>query len=361
MKDTLEIKIGNNIISNNSATYFIADIAANWDGSLERAKKLIFLAAKAGANAAKFQNFNADTIISSIGFQELFKGKKLSHQSKWKDSVFDVYDKASLPIEWTKELESTCMEAGVDYLTTPYDLNQINELSPYVKAWKIGSGDITWHQLIEKLSNDNKPILLATGASHLNEVEKAVEILLKKLKKIVLFQCNTNYTASEENFKYINLNVLKTFRKKFPNIILGLSDHTPGHATVLGAVSLGARVIEKHFTDDNDREGPDHKFSMTPYTWKEMVERTRELEFALGSSEKKIENNERESVLIQRRSIRLKNDLSNGSILKFKDLIMLRPISINGLPPYKAHFLIGKKLNKNLKKGQEITFFDFKS
>ena len=101
-------------------------------------------------------------------------------------------------------------------------------------------------------------------------------------------QCNTNYTAKDENFKFINLNVLKKYKKKFPNLILGLSDHTHGHETVLGAVALGARVIEKHFTDNNNRIGPDHAFSMNPSTWEEMVKRTRNLEKSLGDGIKKL-------------------------------------------------------------------------
>ena len=117
-------------------------------------------------------------------------------------------------------------------------------------------------------------------------------------------QCNTNYTASLENFRHIHLRVLETFRAMFPSAVLGLSDHTPGHATVLGAVALGGRVIEKHFTDDNSREGPDHPFSMTPASWREMVDRTRELEYALGSTKKFVAENERETVVVQRRCLR---------------------------------------------------------
>ena len=133
-------------------------------------------------------------------------------------------------------------------------------------------------------------------------------------------QCNTNYTGSLENFKYIQLNVLKTYRAMYPDMVLGLSDHTPGHATVLGAVALGARMIEKHFTDDINREGPDHAFSMDPHTWREMVNRTRELENALGNGVKKVEENESQTVILQRRSIRLVRDLKEGSLLNANDL-----------------------------------------
>src|SRR5207249_4774733 len=128
-----------------------------------------------------------------------------------------------------------------------------------------------------------------------NDVKRAVDCALKHTNDIVLMQCNTNYTASLENFKYINLNVLKSYANTYPDLILGLSDHTPGHSTVLGAVTLGAHVIEKHFTDDNGREGPAHKFSMDTKSWRDMVDRTRELESSLGLSIKKIEDNEKET------------------------------------------------------------------
>lgn len=345
------MKVGQHTISKVAPTYFIADIAANWDGDLERAKNLIHMCAEAGANAAKFQNFQAATIVSDIGFKKLAKGGQLAHQASWKKSVFEVYEDASLPPEWTETLKQTCNQAGVDYFTTPYDWAQVDNLSKYVAAWKLGSGDITWHEFIERLAKDGKPLMIASGASTMSEVEMAIEVARHHTDKLVLMQCNTNYTASVENFKHIHLNVLKTFARRFPDLVLGLSDHTHGHATVLGAIALGARVVEKHFTDDNDREGPDHKFSMTPTTWREMVERARELESALGSEEKFLADNEKESVMVQRRSVRAKVDLTKGQILTRDDLIMLRPIPPDGLPPWQMDKVLGKSLNRDLSSG----------
>jgi len=347
------ININKNTISNNSKTYFIADIAANFDGDIVRAKDLIYKAAEAGANAAKFQNFLAKTIVSDQAFKAI--GKQLSHQADWKDSVYDVYDKASLPIAWTETLRNTCADAGIDYFTTPYDLSLIPILSKYVSAWKVGSGDITWHEMIRTLSLDNKPLLIATGASNMNEVELAMSVALENNRDVILMQCNTNYTASLENFKYIELNVLKEYRKKYPDIILGLSDHTPGHSTVLGSIALGAKVIEKHFTDDNEREGPDHKFSMNPRSWRDMVDRSRELEYALGTGIKQIMDNEKESVVVQRRGLCASHDLEVGHIITSDDLIALRPCINDGIEPYKIQELIGKITNCKIVSGQNIT------
>ena len=243
-------------------------------------------------------------------------------------------------------------------MTTPYDFEILNEIDSYVNAYKIGSGDITWLDFLGVISKLNKPVLLACGASTLEDIKKALDVISENNKKIVLMQCNTNYTNSKENFKYINLNVLNTFKREFPDIILGLSDHTLGCSTVLGAVALGARVIEKHFTDDNYRTGPDHKFAMNPKNWKEMVERTRELELALGDGIKKIEENELDTVIIQRRCLRLKNNLEKDSIITLNDIDILRPAPANSYLPYETDKVLNKKLKISKKKGDALYLED---
>jgi N-acetylneuraminate synthase len=346
------IKINDKEIGGSNPTYFVADIAANHDGDLNRAKELVYLAAEAGADAAKFQHFRAETIVSDREFKKL--GAQLSHQSAWKKSVFQVYQDASVSIDWNVELKKTCDDAGIHFFTTPYDLEIVDQIADDVPAIKIGSGDITWIEMVEKVAKKGKPYLLATGASSMKDVERAVAAGLAINKQLVLMQCNTNYTASLENFKYINLNVLKTYANKFTNVPLGLSDHTPGHATVLGAVALGARVVEKHFTDNCGRDGPDHRFSMDPHTWSEMVKRTRELEFSLGNGLKVIEENEQETAIVQRRSICAKQNLDAGTVLQFQDVIMLRPAPNGALEPYRVNELLGRTLKENKKSGEAI-------
>lgn len=349
----LKIKIGNSEISNSSPTYFIADIAANHDGNIKRAKKLIKLSAAAGANAAKFQHFKAHTIVSKKGFENI---GKLSHQSKWKKSVYQVYKEASIDFSWTKALKKECIKNNIDFLTSPYDLNYVDDVHEYISAYKIGSGDITWTEIIKKISKKKKPVILATGASTLNDVKRAVKTILRHNKKLILMQCNTNYTNNLDNFNYINLKTLTQFNKIFGNkVILGLSDHTQGHSTVLGAVTLGARVIEKHFTDDNSRNGPDHKFSMNYKTWREMVVSTRELEKAIGDGEKKIEKNEIKSSLIQRRGVWLLKDKKKNEILHKKDIICLRPCPKNSILPYEIYKYLGKRFKRRLQKNSLLT------
>lgn len=318
-----QIIINNKVIGISEPTYFIADIAANHDGDLKRAKNLCLLAKESGADAVKFQHFNAKTFVSDNGFKSL--GGKQSHQVDWKKSVYDVYDEASLPLFWTKELKDYCDEIGITFFSSPYGLDMIEHLNDYVPAWKIGSGDINYSVQLEKIAKTGKPVMLATGASDLEEVINAISILKKYTDKIILMQCNTNYTGKDENFNFINLNVLKTYSSLFSNVILGLSDHTHGCVTVLGAVSLGARVIEKHFTDDNNRLGPDHSFSMTPKTWKEMVDNTRILERSLGGLIKKVEENEKQTVVVQRRGLYTKQDIKIGSKINLEMLEAKRP------------------------------------
>jgi len=350
------IEIDGKRVGKDQPTYFIADIAANHDGDLGRAKELIHLAAQAGADAAKFQHFQAATIVSDFGFKTL--GSQQAHQSRWKKSVFEVYREASVDLGWTPQLKQTCEDAGISFFTSPYSLELVDHIDPFVPAYKIGSGDITWLEIIEYIASKQKPYILATGASSMDDVQRAVAAALAINPRFVLLQCNTNYTASRENFHYIQLGVLRCYREMYPEMILGLSDHTPGHATVLGAVALGARMIEKHFTDDAGREGPDHAFSMDPKTWRDMVDRTRELENALGNGIKKVEDNERETAVVQRRSIRLRGDLPAGSELQRRDLEVLRPCPPGAVPPYSIGEVVGRRLRRALKAGECVSWKD---
>lgn len=345
------------VISKNSPTYFIADIAANHDGSLDRAINLIRLAAESGANAAKFQNFKAETIVSNRGFAEL--GGKLAHQSKWKKDVVQVYREASIPLDWTDSLIKACKENNIDYFTAPYDLEYIDYFAKKMSITKIGSGDITWLDSLRAISKSKTYVFLATGASSMDDVKRALEVLQSALKPIVLMQCNTNYTGDPKNVEHLNLKVLETYSREFPDVITGLSDHTPGHLSVLAAVTLGARVVEKHFTDDTSREGPDHGFSLDPKTWSAMVKETRLLERALGDGVKRIEANEVDSAIVQRRALRYGRDLKKGNKIERGDLIALRPCPANGLTPFEIDLLVGKFLKRDVTQDELTQLDDF--
>lgn len=354
----MDIVIGNRKVGNNEKPYFIADIAANHDGDLQRAFMLIEKAKEAGADCTKFQNFKAKTIVSRKGFDSM--GGQLSHQSSWKKPVFDVYEDASIPDDWSFRLKEKCDEVGIEYMTSPYDYASVDLADKYSNAFKIGSGDITWIDIVKYISRKGKPVLLATGASDMKDVDRAVQVIYENNKQLILMQCNTNYTASEKNYQNINLNVLKSYREKYPDAILGLSDHTFGHATVLGAVALGARVIEKHFTDDNSRSGPDHKFSMNPKTWKEMVIETNHLFQALGDGEKRVEENEQDTVKVQRRALYYLNDFDEEHIITEEDLFPVRPVKEGSVLPYEMNQVVGKQLKHKVSKDSDVKWEDIR-
>lgn len=356
MRWKTEVEIGRARISQNDPTYFIADIAANHDGDLDRARKLIWDAKEAGADCAKFQHFVADKIVSAAGFEAL--GAQSAHQASWKRTVIEVYDAYHTRRDWTAALVETCRAANIEYMTTPYDMEAITAQAPHVPAMKVGSGDITFTPLLQACADLGKPVLLATGAATMSDVEQAVATLLARNSKLVLMQCNTNYTGSEDNFAHVNLNVLKTFALRWPGMPLGLSDHTPGHEAVLGAVALGARVIEKHFTDDNSREGPDHAFALDPVAWAAMVKAARRLESSMGTGIKGIEANESQTVVVQRRAIRARAALPVGHVLIADDVECLRPCPAEALDPRSLNEVIGRTLSTSIPAGQALTWSD---
>ncbi len=352
----MEINIGSHRIGPDYPTYFIADIAANHDGDLERAKVLIQLAKEAGADAAKFQNFRAPMIVSEYGFSHM-EGQ-VSHQAAWEKSVFRVYMEASIPFEWTPVLKQACDQVGIDFFSAPYDFEAIDMLDQYVQMYKAGSGEIDWLEALERMACKGKPFFVATGAADIGEVQRAVHTILKVNTRLVLMQCNTNYTASPENYDHLHINVLKTYACMFPNVILGLSDHNHALAPVLAAVTLGARVIERHLTDDNNRPGPDHKFAMNPQKWAYMVEETRLLERSLGSADKFVAANELETAIIQRRCLRAARDIKTGEIFTREMIDVLRPASPGAIKPDQISGVVGRRALNDLPFGKELRWTD---
>jgi sialic acid synthase SpsE len=347
------MKIYDRKIGINEPTYFIAEIGSNFDGSLKRAKELIKIAADHGADAVKFQHYTAETLVSDIGFRNLDKSVE-THQSNWKESVSTTYDKASLNKDWTQELYETAHDMGIGFFTSPYSEPFIDYVEPYVDAYKIGSGDITYSEIIKKISKKGKPVLIASGAATMDEVVEAMQILMKNTSDVCLMQCNTNYEGLLESSRFQNLNVLNSFKTKFPNAVLGLSCHMPKWTSVLGSVALGARVIEKHFTDDRNREGPDHGFAINPKEWEQMVSETRLLESMLGSGEKVVEENEQKTVIVQQRSLRAKFDLKKGQIINREMLDILRPCPEKAVKPNRLDEIIGKTVVRDISIGDCI-------
>ena len=315
-----EIRIGNKMIGDTCPTYFIAEIGANFDGSIEKAKRLIDAAKEAGADCAKFQTFSTPRIVSEGGFSRMqLKGV----HGSWGRTVSEVFKDAEFPIAWHKEIADYCKAAGIDFSTSPYFKEAVDlcvDLDvPFIK---IGSGDITWLEMLDYIARKGKPVMLATGDATMSEIDEAVcTIEAAGNKNLVLMQCITNYPSKIES---ANVNVLKTYQSAF-DVLTGYSDHAPGHVVALASVVIGGRVIEKHFTLNKADKGPDHPHSMEPQDFKFMVDSIREAERAMGSTRKEVVAEEGETVYVQRRCLYAKQDIKKGHIMTAEDIDVLRP------------------------------------
>lgn len=344
------IKIGDRWVGDGEQTYVIAEIGSNFDGRIERAKMLIALAKDCGADAVKFQCFTSDKIISKEGFDML----KMGFQAKWEKSVYEMYKNAEFPREWHDELFRYANKKGLHFLSSPYDKDAVDMLDDLgVSAFKIGSGDITWHDMLRYIAKKGRTIIIATGASTIAEIDETLKVVRSEGNNdIVLLQCVTNYPSQ---FKYSNIRAMKAMGDLF-DVIVGYSDHTPGIIVPLGAVSLGACVIEKHFTDDKTRKGPDHPFAMDAKEFKEMVDSIRILERALGSPVKDLYEEEKETVILQRRCLRVAKDIPKGSRITEDMIDVLRPLAKDALEPKYKEIIIGREAKEDMKKGETFTW-----
>lgn len=335
------IRIGDRMIGADYPTYFIAEIGGNFDGSMEKAKQLIDAAKGAGADCAKFQTFTAETIVSEGGFSKMtLKGV----HGTWGRTVSEVFKDVEFPMAWHKEVAEYCQKVGIDFSTSPYFKEAVDlcgEMKlPFIK---IGSGEITWLEMLEYIASKGLPVMLATGDATMSEIDEAVRAIEKTGNKdLVLMQCITNYPSKIES---ANVNVLKTYQNAF-DCLTGYSDHSPGHVVALASVILGGRVVEKHFTLDKHDKGPDHPHSMEPDEFKFMVDSIREVERAMGSTRKEVVEEESETVFVQRRCLYARRDLKKGQVLTGADIDVLRPAL--GIPPKFKDVIIGRVINKNI-------------
>ena len=343
------ITLGKKTVGKNKPCYIIAEIGSNFDGSIKRAKQLMNLAKKSGADCAKFQSFQTSELISKNGFH-----KKTAFQAKWKKSVWDIYKNAEFPHSWHRELVMYAKKIQIDFMSTPYDFEAVNLLDNLnVPAMKIGSGDIDYIDFLKYVAKKNRPILLPVGASNLKEIKNAINSIKSINNKIILLQSVTQYPSP---IKDANILSMVRLGKKF-NLNVGYSDHSPGISIPLASVALGACVIEKHFTDDIQNDGPDHPHSLNPELFSEMVKRIREIELGLGDGKKKIEKSEKDTRIIQRRSIFTVKSIEKGEKFSHENIKCLRPAI--GIPPSYFSKILGKKAKKNLKLDHPIRLNDF--
>ncbi|EAH6261038.1 N-acetylneuraminate synthase [Campylobacter upsaliensis] len=324
----------------------IAEAGVNHNGDINLAKKLIEQAAKAGADVVKFQTFKANSCVS-------VSAKKAKYQLETtakEESQLEMIKKLELSYESHFELMKHCKKHGIAFLSTPFDLESVEFLRgldlPY---FKIPSGEITNLPYLKAVAKCKKKVLLSTGMANLGEIEAALEILRKNgTRNITLLHCNTEYPTP---FEDVNLNALKTLKEAF-KLEVGYSDHTEGIVASLGAVALGAVVIEKHFTLDKTMEGPDHRASLEFEELKALCKGIRELEKALGSGIKKASKSEAKNKIIARKSLVAKREIQKGEKFSIENLTTKRPGS--GISAMRYEEYLGKRALKTYKKDELI-------
>ena len=341
--DTFEI--GDRQIGPDEPTFIIAEAGSNHNGSLDTAKELIDVAADAGADAVKFQTFRAKNMyVEDSGSAEYLDDDR---------SIYEIIESMEMPYEWIPELHDYCREQGVYFMSTPFDEHSADELEPYVPAFKIASYTMSHHPFLEHLSAKGKPILMSTGAHDLSEVREAVEVFrTAEFSDLALLQCVAAYPTPLES---INVNVVRTLHEEFA-AVTGLSDHTLDPVTApSAAVALGASVVEKHYTLDKSMEGPDHEFALEPDELDEMVDAIRKTEKVLGDGAVGVLEAEEELHEIARRRIHAARDIEEGEVISEDNVEILRSGKRKkGLEPKHYGKLLGKKVEKPIKKGEGI-------
>ena len=345
----MSVQIGNIKIGLKEKPFIIAEMSGNHNQSLDRAIQIVEAAAQSGAHALKLQTYTADTLTIDKSDKEFFIKDK---DSLWQgNSLYQLYQKALTPWEWHKPIMKRSGELGMICFSSPFDETAVDFLEDLNSpAYKIASFENIHIPLIKKVAKTNKPIIISTGMATVSEIAQTVEVLQScNIKNFILLKCTSNYPASP-----INSNVLTipNMRDLF-NCEVGLSDHTMGVGASIAAVAHGATVIEKHFTLNRNDGGVDSQFSLEPNEMKSLVIETERAWQSLGEISYGISKEEKESRQF-RRSLYIVKDTKKGEELTKKNLRIIRPGL--GLPPKYFDIILGRKVNKDLKKGEAVTW-----
>ncbi len=339
------IKLGERRISADDPCYVIAEIGVNHNGSAELAHKMIDAAKEAGADAVKFQTYKTDALITA-------DTKKADYQTSTTGdgSQDEMLRRLELPQEVFAELAKHCHEAGVDFMSTAFDsesLEAVSKLNPICLKWP--SGELTNTLLLRQAAQYDLPILLSTGMGTLTEISTALDLLAThSTADVVILQCVSNYPAAIEEQ---NLRVLPHMSAVFGKPT-GFSDHTEGPYAAIAARALGMSVLEKHFTMDRTMEGPDHRASIEPAEFAQMVKLLRQVELGLGDGVKRRMASEQNILTVARKSLVYLNDLPAGHVLSLKDLTAKRPGT--GMPPNQVDNLIGRTLDRAVTRNEQV-------
>jgi len=332
----------------------IAEAGVNHNGSIEIAKRMVDVAAKAGSDFVKFQTFKADKLVTKAAKKAAYQNKSNRAEN---ESQYNMLKKLELTDSMHEELFAYCLQKGIQFLSTGFDEDSIDFLDKLgIALFKIPSGEITNKPYLQHIAHKKRDVILSTGMSDLNEIKKALEILTNEglnMDKIKVLHCNTEYPTPMED---VNLMAMKTIEATF-GVKVGYSDHTEGIEVPIAAVAIGATVIEKHFTLNRNLEGPDHKASIEPDELNSMVKAIRNIELAIsGNGEKIPSNSELKNRSVVRKSLHLNKDLKRGYILTSNDLISLRPG--DGMSPMEIDLFLGKILSTDLPAYHKLTYSD---
>lgn len=332
------------------SVFIIAEAGVNHNGNIELAKKLIDAAKQAKVDAVKFQTFKTEKIVSKSVEMAEYQKENLKTQ----ESQYEMIKKLELSYDSFKELKQYCEDKNILFLSTPDDEDSLDFLVELqVEQIKIGSTEVTNLNYLRKIAKKNLPIILSTGMSTLGEVETALRIIYEEgNRNVTLLHATTDYPTAYDD---VNLRAMITLKNAF-NVPIGYSDHTLGYEAAIAAVTMGAEVIEKHFTLDKNMEGPDHKASLDPEELKEFVVKIRNTEKLLGDGIKKPTNREKEIIEVVRRSIVASNDLKKGAIITEEMLEFKRPGK--GIKPEMIDVLIGRELKRDIKEDEVIKWED---
>ena len=315
--------------------FIIAEAGVNHNGSFELAKRMVDKAKLARVDCIKFQTFKAENLVNK-------DAKKADYQVKntgTNDSQLNMLKKLELSFEDFKELKAYCDKKGIMFLSTPFDFESIDFLAPIISIFKVPSGEITNLPYLRKINSYKKDVILSTGMANLEEIQDALDVL--KDCKVTLLHCTTEYPCP---FDGVNMKAMLTMKDKF-NLPVGYSDHTQGIEIPIMAVSMGAEIIEKHFTLDKTMEGPDHKASLEPDELRAMVDSIRNVEKAFGNGVKEPQESEKKNLQIARKSIVAKCNIKKGEMFTETNLTCKRPAA--GISPMKWDEIIGSTAQKD--------------
>lgn len=326
--------------------FIIAEAGVNHNGNFENAKKMVDCAVDAGADAIKFQTFKAGNLVC----KNAQKAEYQKRTTEAGESQLEMLKKLELTTEEHEELKQYCTKKNILFLSTPFDLDSLwylNEIG--MEMIKIPSGEITNYPYLRAVGKLQKPIVMSTGMSTMEEVEAAIEVLRENgAEEITVLHCNTEYPTP---YSDVNLRAMLTLKNKL-HIEVGYSDHTLGIEIPIAAVAMGATVIEKHFTLDRSMEGPDHKASLEPYELKRMVQSIRNVEQALGTGIKEPTDSECKNIWVARKSIVARKHIMAGEMFTEENITTKRPG--DGMSPMQWNEVLGKYACKDFEADEKI-------